>query len=52
MRTEHLVVLVVGVLALLFFVAVTRRPSARAEAKQRAMRRDFRRSLIDRGNFQ
>lgn len=51
MKPEHIVVLVVGALALIFFVAVTRRPSARLEAKRREMRRAFRRSLVNRDNF-
>lgn len=50
MRAEHWIVLVVGTLALLFFVLVMRSPSARAEMKRREMRRDFRRSLVNREN--
>lgn len=50
MRTEHLVVLIVGLVAIYFFVRVMRSPSARAEMKRREMRRQFRRSLINRSN--
>jgi hypothetical protein len=49
-KTEHVIVLVVGTLALYALWRIMRSPSARIDRKRREARARFRRSLVNRSN--